>query len=841
MKKNNLHSAVFFRHQGGYSLKKLWFHLMLLDFGRGCGLSQTEEDPLRVRAKVQADSESDPEEHNHNPFHDSELAKLFEAMRLPLHRYFPKDDPNDRQKIKAFLGEFDYHLEIFFSGEGFRDFEGGLRGKEKAIAMIRAVIYKYFPNGDPSATKDPEKKKKFDEEVKDIVERYNNGDPRFIADSREKVKEEIRLELNELYAKYFPKDDPGAKKDKEKIDKYFKEAFRIVERYPKDPSYGSDPDGPDSGSDTDGPDSGSDTDGPDSGSDTDGPDSGSDTDGPGYEGDPYGPGYEGDPYGPGSGSDTDDPGYEGDPYGPGSGSDTDDPGYEGDPELIEKLFEAIEADRRYREGYSVALDDELTEEILRPLYKNFPKDAPNATKDREKIKAFYEQCRRMLESCPDDSDYGSDPYDPDYGRDLDDPDYGTDLDDPDYGYGSHPDHPDYGRYPYDPDSGSDLDDPDYGSDPDGDFYGYGNDPDALESDPEYYLQKKRNPGGDYLQIDRYPEDTCFKIERDPQKIDRYIEEPYLDNGSNPQKDDPSYGGDPQEDDSDSGSDPNPRENYTHKYKHLWLMCDECYTLNYRRFLNERLYTCEGCGFHLKMNSSERLKLLIDPDTWDPMNEKMASLDPIEFHSEEDPYIDRVNSYQKKTGLTEAIQTGLGQLNGIPIAMGVMEFGFMGGSMGSVVGEKITRLVEYATNQSLPLIIVCASGGARMQEGSLSLMQMAKISSSLYDFQTNKKLFYVSILTSPTTGGVTASFGMLGDVIFAEPDAYIAFAGKRVIELTLNKEVPEGSQETEYLFEKGLFDVVVPRKNLKSTLNKLFGSHGFFPLTLNQNHSSITEH
>nr|YP_009711135.1 acetyl-CoA carboxylase carboxyltransferase beta subunit [Triosteum himalayanum]QGI24550.1 acetyl-CoA carboxylase carboxyltransferase beta subunit [Triosteum himalayanum] len=287
-----------------------------------------------------------------------------------------------------------------------------------------------------------------------------------------------------------------------------------------------------------------------------------------------------------------------------------------------------------------------------------------------------------------------------------------------------------------------------------------------------------------------------------------------------------------EDSTQTESDPNPRKNYTHKYKHLWVLCEECYTLNYKRFLKEKLYICEGCGSHLKMNSSERIKLLVDPDTWDPMNEKMASLDPIEFHSEEDPYIDRINSYQKKTGLTEAIQTGIGQLNGIPVAMGVMEFGFMGGSMGSVVGEKITRLIEYATNQSLPLIIVCASGGARMQEGSLSLMQMAKISSVLYDFQTNQKLFYVSILTSPTTGGVTASFGMLGDIVLAEPDAYIAFAGKRVIELTLNKEVPEGSQETEYLFEKGLFDLVVPRNTLKSVLNELFRVHGFFPLNQN---------
>ncbi|XP_070026429.1 acetyl-coenzyme A carboxylase carboxyl transferase subunit beta, chloroplastic-like [Nicotiana sylvestris] len=231
-----------------------------------------------------------------------------------------------------------------------------------------------------------------------------------------------------------------------------------------------------------------------------------------------------------------------------------------------------------------------------------------------------------------------------------------------------------------------------------------------------------------------------------------------------------------------------------------------------------------------------IELLIDPGTWDPMDEDMVSLDPIEFHSEEEPYKDRIDSYQRKTGLTEAVQTGIGQLNGIPVAIGVMDFQFMGGSMGSVVGEKITRLIEYAANQILPLIIVCASGGARMQEGSLSLMQMAKISSALYDYQLNKKLFYVSILTSPTTGGVTASFGMLGDIIIAEPNAYIAFAGKRVIEQTLNKTVPEGSQAAEYLFQKGLFDLIVPRNLLKSVLSELFKLHAFFPL--NQKSSKI---
>nr|YP_010331019.1 acetyl-CoA carboxylase carboxyltransferase beta subunit [Didymodoxa caffra]UNY34324.1 acetyl-CoA carboxylase carboxyltransferase beta subunit [Didymodoxa caffra]UNY34405.1 acetyl-CoA carboxylase carboxyltransferase beta subunit [Didymodoxa caffra]UNY34486.1 acetyl-CoA carboxylase carboxyltransferase beta subunit [Didymodoxa caffra] len=263
---------------------------------------------------------------------------------------------------------------------------------------------------------------------------------------------------------------------------------------------------------------------------------------------------------------------------------------------------------------------------------------------------------------------------------------------------------------------------------------------------------------------------------------------------------------------------------TQKYRHLWVQCENCYGLNYKKFFKSKMNICEHCGCHLKMSSSDRIELLIDPGTWDPMDEDMVSLDPIEFHSEEEPYKDRIDSYQKKTGLTEAVQTGTGKLNGIPVAIGAMDFQFMGGSMGSVVGEKITRLIEYATNQFLPLIIVCASGGARMQEGSLSLMQMAKISSALYDYQSNKKLFYVAILTSPTTGGVTASFGMLGDIIIAEPDAYIAFAGKRVIEQTLNKTVPEGSQVAEYLFHKGLFDPIVPRNPLKGVLSELFQLH-----------------
>nr|YP_010040427.1 acetyl-CoA carboxylase carboxyltransferase beta [Sedum emarginatum]QOZ39808.1 acetyl-CoA carboxylase carboxyltransferase beta [Sedum emarginatum] len=269
---------------------------------------------------------------------------------------------------------------------------------------------------------------------------------------------------------------------------------------------------------------------------------------------------------------------------------------------------------------------------------------------------------------------------------------------------------------------------------------------------------------------------------------------------------------------------------TQKYRHLWVQCENCYGLNYKKFFKSKMNICEQCGYHLKMSSYDRIELLIDRGTWDPLDEDMVSLDPIEFHSEEEPYKDRIESYQTTTGLTEAVQTGTGQLNGIPIAIGVMDFQFMGGSMGSAVGEKITRLIEYATKSFLPLILVCASGGARMQEGSLSLMQMAKISSALYDYQLKKKLFYVSILTSPTTGGVTASFGMLGDIIIAEPNAYIAFAGKRVIEQTLNKTVPEGSQAAEYLFQKGLFDPIVPRNPLKGVLSELFQLHAFFPLT-----------
>nr|UCS41276.1 acetyl-CoA carboxylase carboxyltransferase beta subunit [Astragalus wootonii var. wootonii] len=362
-----------------------------------------------------------------------------------------------------------------------------------------------------------------------------------------------------------------------------------------------------------------------------------------------------------------------------------------------------------------------------------------------------------------------------------------------------------------------------------------NDDDNDDNDASYFESSNDNDddNDDDDQNDSYfessnddnnnPNDTYLESSNDNNPNDSYLE------SSNDNDPNASY----LESSNDNDDDNDDNNNCMAKYKHLWVRCEneDCYGLNYKRILRTKMSICEYCGYHLKMSSSDRIELLIDPGTWNPMDEYMFSVDPIEFHSEEEPY--RLDSYQKKTGLIEAIQTGTGQLNGIPLAIGIMDFQFMGGSMGSVVGEKITRLIEYATNQRLPLILVCASGGARMQEGSLSLMQMAKISSALYDYQINQKLFYVPILTSPTTGGVTASFGMLGDIIIAEPNAYIAFAGKRVIEQTLNKEVPEGSQEAEFLFEKGLFDSIVPRNLLKAVLTELFQLHGFVPLTPNE--------
>lgn len=258
---------------------------------------------------------------------------------------------------------------------------------------------------------------------------------------------------------------------------------------------------------------------------------------------------------------------------------------------------------------------------------------------------------------------------------------------------------------------------------------------------------------------------------------------------------------------------------TSRSKGLWTRCDNCGVILYIKHLKENKGVCFGCGYHLQMESRERILSLIDSGTWRPLDETLSPLDPLGFKDQK-PYIERLRDAQKKTGLQDAIQTGTGLLDGIPIALGVMDFGFMGGSMGSVVGEKITRLIEYATEEGYTLILVCASGGARMQEGIYSLMQMAKISSALQVYQSCANLLYISVITSPTTGGVTASFAMLGDLVFAEPKALIGFAGRRVIEQTLQEDLPDDFQTAEYLLHHGLLDLIVPRCFLKAALSEI---------------------
>jgi len=280
---------------------------------------------------------------------------------------------------------------------------------------------------------------------------------------------------------------------------------------------------------------------------------------------------------------------------------------------------------------------------------------------------------------------------------------------------------------------------------------------------------------------------------------------------------------------------------------LWTRCDNCGVILYIKHLKENQRVCFGCGYHLQMNSQERIEHLIDSGTWRPLDEILSPCDPLEFRDQKQ-YTERLKEAQERTGLQDAVQTGTGMLDGIPIALGVMDFNFMGGSMGSVVGEKITRLIEYATQEGLTLILVCASGGARMQEGILSLMQMAKISAALQIYQSCANLLYISVLTSPTTGGVTASFAMLGDLIFAEPKALIGFAGRRVIEQTLQEQLPDDFQTAEYLLHHGLLDLIVPRSFLKQALSETitlykdapFKESGTIPYGTQQSLDFLTE-
>ncbi|NEO97486.1 MAG: acetyl-CoA carboxylase, carboxyltransferase subunit beta [Symploca sp. SIO2E9] len=255
---------------------------------------------------------------------------------------------------------------------------------------------------------------------------------------------------------------------------------------------------------------------------------------------------------------------------------------------------------------------------------------------------------------------------------------------------------------------------------------------------------------------------------------------------------------------------------------LWTKCEACGVLAYTKDLKANQMVCLECSHHMRVYSEERIAQLIDANTWVPINEQLSPTDPLKFRDRKS-YSDRLRETQEKTKLVDSVITGNGQLDGTPVALGVMDFRFMGGSMGSVVGEKLTRLIEKATLRRLPIIIVCASGGARMQEGMLSLMQMAKISGAL-ERHRQAGLLYIPLLTHPTTGGVTASFAMLGDIILAEPQALIGFAGRRVIEQTLREKLPEGFQTSEYLLQHGFIDAIVPRTQLKKTLSQLIQLH-----------------
>jgi acetyl-CoA carboxylase carboxyl transferase subunit beta len=255
---------------------------------------------------------------------------------------------------------------------------------------------------------------------------------------------------------------------------------------------------------------------------------------------------------------------------------------------------------------------------------------------------------------------------------------------------------------------------------------------------------------------------------------------------------------------------------------LWTKCPACAATTYTKDLKANQMVCLECNHHIRIYSKDRIEQLIDPGTWTPLDEHLSSCDPLKFRDRK-PYSDRLRDYQEKTGLTDAVQTGTGKLSGLPLALGVMDFSFMGGSMGSVVGEKLARLIEKATCDRLPLVIVCASGGARMQEGMLSLMQMAKTSAAL-ERHREQRLLYIPLLTHPTTGGVTASFAMLGDIILAEPKATIGFAGRRVVEQTLREKLPENFQTSEYLLAHGFVDAIVPRTQLKASLASLIRLH-----------------
>ncbi|PYQ29214.1 MAG: acetyl-CoA carboxylase carboxyl transferase subunit beta [Acidobacteria bacterium] len=248
---------------------------------------------------------------------------------------------------------------------------------------------------------------------------------------------------------------------------------------------------------------------------------------------------------------------------------------------------------------------------------------------------------------------------------------------------------------------------------------------------------------------------------------------------------------------------------------LWVKCDDCKEIVYRKEVEANFNTCPKCGFHFRLTAKERFELLFDDNKYKEFASDIRSSDPLGFRDTK-KYADRLKVYQQRVGGGDAVLCAEGKLDGMPVVICAMEYAFMGGSMGSVVGEKITIAAERALEKKEPLIIVSTSGGARMQEGILSLMQMAKISAALARLAA-AGMPYISVLCDPTTGGVTASYAMLGDLNIAEPKALIGFAGPRVIEQTIRQTLPEGFQTSEFLVEHGMVDLITPRAEMKSTI------------------------
>ena len=250
---------------------------------------------------------------------------------------------------------------------------------------------------------------------------------------------------------------------------------------------------------------------------------------------------------------------------------------------------------------------------------------------------------------------------------------------------------------------------------------------------------------------------------------------------------------------------------------LWVKCDDCKEIVYRKEVEANLNTCPKCAYHFRLTASERFEILFDDNKYKEFATDIRSGDPLGFRDTK-RYADRLKVYQSRVGPTDAVLCAEGKLDGLPVVICAMEYAFMGGSMGSVVGEKITIAIERAIDKKHPLIIVSCSGGARMQEGILSLMQMAKISAALARLAT-AGLPFISVLTDPTTGGVTASYAMLGDLNIAEPKALIGFAGPRVIEQTIRQTLPEGFQRSEFLVEHGMVDLITPRAEMKPAIGR----------------------